>query len=393
MGNNCQCLQSDAQTEMDLSQHFFNRLKNKNNIDSQLKVIEVSQTTEADTETEESKTIQPELDYRLVLFKLEKENELSIKTLMNHEHSPLRKGRGKVIMEQLLASGEFCLKTLKKLREDNNIRKNEYEIRFQQFDYLGPFELENKQIYYGQFNNGNKEGFGYQIWPDESIYEGYWLQNKTHFYGRMIYTDGDYYEGEWVADLMDGKGVFVSHTGFTYIGEFRENEPEGYGEERWLNGSYYKGIFAKGIKNGQGEFCFSNKIIYKGKFENNMFNGIGKLTFPNGNYYKGNWVDNKIEGKGVFKWNGLAKYVGEFKDNKKHGKGELKLANGKKIEGVWVDSKLKNKFTLTINKSVFYMKLNEKGDFPFSDVFTKEDISAIKKCEQHTMDDQFYTTN
>jgi hypothetical protein len=42
---------------------------------------------------------------------------------------------------------------------------------------LGPYELDHKAVFEGQWKNGLRHGKGKQIWDDGSIYEGYWSKH------------------------------------------------------------------------------------------------------------------------------------------------------------------------------------------------------------------------
>lgn len=89
--------------------------------------------------------------------------------------------------------------------------------------FLGPFELENEAIYYGQWKNGLRHGKGRQQWKDGSIYEGYWRNNMASGIGRLIHADGDVYEGGWLDDKAHGKGTYTHLDGAMYDGDWVED--------------------------------------------------------------------------------------------------------------------------------------------------------------------------
>lgn len=390
MGNNCQCANSDPIDEIDLSQQFFSRIRDKSEFKSPLKVIEVNPTQYTQETMESSETHQ---NYYIELFGVNKEALPSLSSLMSNKNSPLMFGKGKLVIQKLVPTMDTCLTILRRLRANNPINRPDIDEKFKDIGMIGPFELNNKVIYYGQFNKGQREGLGYQIWPDESLYEGYWLDDKAHYYGRMIFNDGDYYEGEWAADLMNGKGVFVSMSGFTYIGEFRDNEPDGQGEEKWTNGSHYRGQFKKGVKNGKGEFYFSNGTVYKGEFKNNKPNGTGKLKFTNGNNYEGEWNDSKMEGEGSYRWKGKAKFMGQFSNNLKNGKGELIFKTGKIIAGVWQNDRLIDDFEIKLKGLIYKFRLDGQGKLPEMDLLNLEEIKLFEKLQNETDRESLFTLN
>ena len=73
----------------------------------------------------------------------------------------------------------------------------------------GPCELvygsnpaTSKAVYVGQWNKTRqqREGKGYQVWPDGTKFEGLWFRDKAHGTGRVIYPNGDYFQGTWQHD-------------------------------------------------------------------------------------------------------------------------------------------------------------------------------------------------
>lgn len=51
-------------------------------------------------------------------------------------------------------------------------------------------------VYKGQMKDGQRHGFGIQVWPDGARYEGSWRNNVASGKGRFFHTDGDVYEGK-----------------------------------------------------------------------------------------------------------------------------------------------------------------------------------------------------
>ena len=82
--------------------------------------------------------------------------------------------------------------------------------------------LENKSIYYGEFNTEKniKEGRGILIWPNGAKYTGYFQNNMQNIKGTMYHIDGDIYEGEWLNNKANGEGKFI-HKGIIYEGQWK----------------------------------------------------------------------------------------------------------------------------------------------------------------------------
>ena len=69
-----------------------------------------------------------------------------------------------------------------------------------------PIEINNKQIYFGEWdkNNNVKHGRGIQLWPDGALFSGYWKNGKACGKGKLKHSDGDIYEGDWLDDKPCG---------------------------------------------------------------------------------------------------------------------------------------------------------------------------------------------
>lgn len=80
----------------------------------------------------------------------------------------------------------------------------------------GPYTLQSGAIYEGEWKDEMRDGYGRQVWPDESRYEGYWLNDKANGYGKLFHADGDVYEGEWKDDKANGKGTYTHCNGAKY---------------------------------------------------------------------------------------------------------------------------------------------------------------------------------
>ena len=205
---------------------------------------------------------------------------------------------------------------------------------------LGPYKFEKGEIYIGQFNLGQREGKGAQIWPDGSYYEGYFKADNTHGYGRLVHSNKDVYEGEWESGHACGSGIFYRENGGVFQGEWENDTQNGEGNEKWPDGVEYKGFYTKGLKNGKGEFIWETGDRYIGEFINDNIEGYGEYFWNDGRIYKGYWKKNKMNGKGEFVSRDKKRFVGSFINDKKHGKGYYVFIDGREKHGEWKRGKL-----------------------------------------------------
>lgn len=54
---------------------------------------------------------------------------------------------------------------------------------------------EKGSIYFGEMVNGERDGYGVEIFADGSIYEGMWIANKCQGKGRKIFSNLNVYTG------------------------------------------------------------------------------------------------------------------------------------------------------------------------------------------------------
>ena len=197
--------------------------------------------------------------------------------------------------------------------------------------------LENKELYYGEFDviRKMKEGRGILVTPEGSKYSGYFKNNKKNIKGKLHHYEGDIYIGEWLDDKANGKGKYIHIDGTTYDGGWKNDKQEGFGIEMWNDGSYYEGYYVNGKKEGKGKYKWSDGSSYEGDFKDNAINGKGKYIWENKRKYEGDWVNNKMKGNGIFIWPDGRKYKGEYVDDKKEGHGIYYWPDGRIYDGMW----------------------------------------------------------
>lgn len=61
--------------------------------------------------------------------------------------------------------------------------------------------LQNCNVYEGDYDNDRKHGKGVFTWASGNIYKGDYVEDERQGNGQMLWTDGSMYEGEWVAGI------------------------------------------------------------------------------------------------------------------------------------------------------------------------------------------------
>jgi hypothetical protein len=68
--------------------------------------------------------------------------------------------------------------------------------------------VKDDTLYEGQFYQGNKDGWGIILWPDNSVLEGNWTKGKINGVGLYKWSDGREYRGDWLDQKLHGIGLY-----------------------------------------------------------------------------------------------------------------------------------------------------------------------------------------
>lgn len=81
----------------------------------------------------------------------------------------------------------------------------------------------NKDTYEGEFEEGNREGFGLYIYSNGDKYEGFY-KNDLKSYGQLNFKNGDFYKGNFLENLFHGYGSFQKKDGELIEGYWEKGE-------------------------------------------------------------------------------------------------------------------------------------------------------------------------
>ena len=235
----------------------------------------------------------------------------------------------------------FC--AIKELKDENGsyyqgkVTTNEMEI--EKFNNSKSMSFSNNKSIN---NNMNKHGLGreyhIELQSSDDIrykYLGYYKNNKFHGYGILIKENGECYYGEFRDGEKNGFGMLYSKTE-VYRGFFYYDKKEGFGEYfNKVDGLNYCGNFSNDKYNGYG-FYTDNKFKYFGNFTDGHLNGMGFYIWNCDNQYYGNWSNDKMNGFGIYLYNGGDIYIGNYLNDKKNGNGKFIYGGIKAmLEGDW----------------------------------------------------------
>lgn len=110
--------------------------------------------------------------------------------------------------------------------------------------------LKYKDIYIGSisiYNMKIREGFGFNIYSEDSFYYGQWHNNMKEGKGLLKIDNNSFYVGNFTQNQFNGFGIlYFKKLNIFYIGEFD-------------NGQMKEGVY----------FDLNQKIFYRGKFKDN----------------------------------------------------------------------------------------------------------------------------
>lgn len=149
-------------------------------------------------------------------------------------------------------------------------------------------EQDDKRIVYdnGDIYEGDKDkrdrphGRGIYIHHNQSNqiqqgrYDGEWEDGEKHGFGTHYYRNGDRYEGPWVKGKRHGtNGKYTyhnkspeEHISDEYMGEWEDDMKHGKGIMTFTNGDVYEGHWVRGdMEDKEGTYTSADGSVYIGK--------------------------------------------------------------------------------------------------------------------------------
>ena len=134
---------------------------------------------------------------------------------------------------------------------------------------------EGDYIYYGEFINNKKEGYGTIEWKDGSKYQGEFKDNQINGYGIIKYPDNKFYQGEIKNSRMEGFGEFFWKDEKRYIGNYKNDKRNGFGIYIFKDDKQQSPINNRANKKNS---LLDNFFAYIGFWKNGNMDGFGMIV-------------------------------------------------------------------------------------------------------------------
>ena len=258
-------------------------------------------------------------------------------------------------------------------KNKHNLEKNEKEIIIT--DNL------NYEEFTGEYKNYVSDGFGiYKNYITNLKIIGIFHYNGLSGIGIEDSVEGGYvYYGEFINNKKEGYGTIIWKDGNKYQGEFNNNQLNGHGIIEFPGNKYYQGEIKNGRMEGFGEFFWKNEKKYIGNYKNDKRNGFGVFIsksndFPNTTL---NDLNNHANNDG-FDLGNISAYIGFWKNGNMDGFG-IKVWGQEIKYGLWENGTKKKYLESNIMFRTYFKWIDKK----YNKLFLGSQIDIFKfldKC-------------
>jgi len=141
---------------------------------------------------------------------------------------------------------------------------------------LAVLKIPNEGLYTGHISSkGLRQGYGVQVYSDNSTYMGNWENNTRNGQGKLITAQGDIYDGTWLKSEFSGWGKCLFSNGTTQRGQWKAGKLHGFGQ----------------VKDATSQTM--------GEYRNNTMSGVGLQYTSADNFTVGEFSSGKLVGKGL----------------------------------------------------------------------------------------------
>ncbi len=196
------------------------------------------------------------------------------------------------------------------------------------------FDEEGRNLYVGNYLDGEYHGDGKLYNEGELVYEGQFEAGEFHGSGKLYEDSALKYEGQFDQGIFHGSGAEYENGELLYDGQYQYGEYEGSGKLYKSGRFLYEGQFAAGAYHGQGKLYDGANLAYEGGFAQGLKEGSG-TEYENGALrYNGGFSQDFYEGEGSLYTAGVLSYKGGFVQGQRSGQGtEYFDVGSKRYEG------------------------------------------------------------
>ena len=158
----------------------------------------------------------------------------------------------------------------------------------------------NGEIIEAFFENGKANGVGTHTLPNGNYYIGNF--NEDYYDGYGIYSwksEGMIYYGTWQKGLQNGYGYQLKNSKAVVAGFYTNGKLTRDMLTYDYTNNIYKNNCAGDCANGFGQYKYSDKSWYYGFFQNSKPHYVGMYKNNAGDLYMGQFIANKMEGVGT----------------------------------------------------------------------------------------------
>ena len=150
---------------------------------------------------------------------------------------------------------------------------------------------------------------GCQVWSGDDgtskeiiSWSGACADDKAIGMGTLVTTDidglalvfnGEMYFGDMNDGARDGFGTLVHANDDSYVGEFEKGVASGVGIYEYDNGGLVMGEYAAGAPNGRATVIDANDVAYQGVFKDGQADGLILVTKADGSQSVETWVNGE----------------------------------------------------------------------------------------------------
>ena len=224
---------------------------------------------------------------------------------------------------------------------------------FQWTDCVASITFPDGEEFFGEYQDGKRNGMGRYTFKDGGQYVGQWRDGKRDGEGIRYKPDGTIQSsGLWkdgafdsgreieksrypfnaprypiVSDVDPGATNLVMSASIGFLSDQQQSSlprcaspqlpqqwTDCYGTETYPNGAKYVGEWHGGQRDGYGVMTFPDGTIFTGEFESGNREGKGSLAYKNGTVFFGYFERDAASSIGMFVYPNGQRYIGEVKD-------------------------------------------------------------------------------